>query len=157
MKKQHKAHCSFCHKSYHDVGPLVEGPGNVYICGECIELSQLIIVQEKRRRHRLAGTCSSFPAPELLCERLHPFVGAFAPDLKSLAAAVASHYANQAKSQQRGNEKNLLLLIGPSRSAAILLARAIAHSADVRCRGFVPTSQCCSFRRLDVSRTVGNR
>ncbi len=32
------AFCSFCRKSYRDVGPLVEGPGDVYICGECIEL-----------------------------------------------------------------------------------------------------------------------
>src|SRR5690606_4824120 len=30
------AYCSFCRKSYRDVGPLVEGPGDVYICGECI-------------------------------------------------------------------------------------------------------------------------
>ena len=34
------AFCSFCRKSYRDVGPLVEGPGDVYICGECIELCQ---------------------------------------------------------------------------------------------------------------------
>ena len=27
------AHCSFCRKNYRDVGPLVEGPGDVYICG----------------------------------------------------------------------------------------------------------------------------
>jgi len=25
------AHCSFCRKNYRDVGPLVEGPGDVYI------------------------------------------------------------------------------------------------------------------------------
>ena len=36
------AFCSFCRKSYRDVGPLVEGPGDVYICGECIELCQSI-------------------------------------------------------------------------------------------------------------------
>jgi hypothetical protein len=48
--KNRNAFCSFCRKSYHDVGPLVEGPGEVYICGECIELCQSIIEQEKRRR-----------------------------------------------------------------------------------------------------------
>ena len=32
------AFCSFCRKSYRDVGPLVEGPGDVYICGECIDV-----------------------------------------------------------------------------------------------------------------------
>lgn len=42
--------CSFCRKSYGTVGPLVEGPGDVYICGECIELCTSILDQEKRRR-----------------------------------------------------------------------------------------------------------
>ncbi len=40
------AFCSFCRKSYRDVGPLVEGPGDVYICGECIELCQRLMVSE---------------------------------------------------------------------------------------------------------------
>ena len=42
------AFCSFCRKSYRDVGPLVEGPGDVYICGECIDLCQSILEQEQR-------------------------------------------------------------------------------------------------------------
>jgi hypothetical protein len=42
--------CSFCRKSYRDVGPLVEGPGDAYICGECVELCTAILEQEKRRR-----------------------------------------------------------------------------------------------------------
>ena len=45
------AFCSFCRKSYRDVGPLVEGPGDVYICGECIELCQSILEQEQRIRN----------------------------------------------------------------------------------------------------------
>ena len=42
------AFCSFCRKSYRDVGPLVEGPGDVYICGECIDLCQSILEQEQK-------------------------------------------------------------------------------------------------------------
>ena len=44
------ASCSFCRKPYTDVGPLVEGPGEVTICGECVSLCQAIIDQERRRR-----------------------------------------------------------------------------------------------------------
>ena len=36
--RNRNAFCSFCRKSYRDVGPLVEGPGDCYICGECVEL-----------------------------------------------------------------------------------------------------------------------
>ena len=50
--------CSFCRKSYRVAGPLVEGPGEVFICGECVELSQSILNQEKRRRYNAAsGIC----------------------------------------------------------------------------------------------------
>ncbi len=48
--RNRNAYCSFCRRSHRDVGPLVEGPGDVYICGECIELCQSIIDQEKKRR-----------------------------------------------------------------------------------------------------------
>jgi len=44
------AYCSFCRKSYRDVGPLVEGPREVYICGQCIELCQSILDEERRRQ-----------------------------------------------------------------------------------------------------------
>jgi len=50
MKRSRDAQCSFCRKSYREVGPLVEGPEKVYICAECVELTQTIIEQEKRRR-----------------------------------------------------------------------------------------------------------
>ena len=50
-KSRHRnACCSFCRKSYTHVGPLVEGPEHVFVCGECIELYQEIIDQEKARR-----------------------------------------------------------------------------------------------------------
>ena len=38
-------HCSFCGKSQHDVKKIIAGPG-VYICDECIDLCNEIIVEE---------------------------------------------------------------------------------------------------------------
>ena len=57
------AFCSFCRKSYRDVGPLVEGPGDVYICGECIELCQSILEQERRRRGTSKPLFTNIPTP----------------------------------------------------------------------------------------------
>ena len=57
------AFCSFCRKSYRDVGPLVEGPGDVYICGECIDLCQSILDQERRRRGTGKLPFTKVPAP----------------------------------------------------------------------------------------------
>lgn len=42
--------CSFCRKSYKDVGPLVEGPDDVFICRECVRLCDSILDQEEQRR-----------------------------------------------------------------------------------------------------------
>ena len=64
------AYCSFCRKSYRDVGPLVEGPGDVYICGECIELCQSILDQERRRRGVPKTLFTDIPTPREIKEQL---------------------------------------------------------------------------------------
>ena len=52
------AYCSFCRKSYRDVGPLVEGPGDVYICGDCIELCQSDSRPGAQTARRVPRRCS---------------------------------------------------------------------------------------------------
>ena len=64
------AFCSFCRKSYRDVGPLVEGPGDVYICGECIELCQSILEQERRRRGTNKQLFNRIPSPREIVNQL---------------------------------------------------------------------------------------
>jgi ATP-dependent Clp protease ATP-binding subunit ClpX len=44
--------CSFCGKSWRDVGTLIEGPeiegfGRAYICSECVELTSEILERAK--------------------------------------------------------------------------------------------------------------
>lgn len=41
--------CSFCQESFRSVGPLIEGPDNVYICFRCLQFSATIIEAEWRR------------------------------------------------------------------------------------------------------------
>ena len=45
--------CSFCGKSSREVGPMVEGPSDVYICANCTDLCQNIFKQERRRVHAI--------------------------------------------------------------------------------------------------------
>src|SRR5437867_12096923 len=68
------AFCSFCRKSYRDVGPLVEGPGDVYICGECIELCQSILDQERKRRGTGKPLFNRIPAPREIMGKLEEYV-----------------------------------------------------------------------------------
>src|SRR6187399_1296364 len=68
------AFCSFCRKSYRDVGPLVEGPGDVYICGECIELCQSILDQERKRRGTSKQLFTRIPTPREILTQLDEYV-----------------------------------------------------------------------------------
>ena len=86
------AFCSFCRKSYRDVGPLVEGPGDVYICGECIDLCQSILEQEQRRRGSTKQLFKEIPTPREIVARLDEYVIGQAAAKKVLAVAVHNHY-----------------------------------------------------------------
>src|SRR5262249_34538602 len=37
-------YCSFCFKSQREVRKLISGPGNIFICDECVELCKQVIV-----------------------------------------------------------------------------------------------------------------
>ena len=90
--RNRNAYCSFCRKSYRDVGPLVEGPGDVYICGECIELCQSIIDQEKRRRGGSKALFTHIPSPRNIKEKLDQYVIGQHRAKKVLSVAVHNHY-----------------------------------------------------------------
>src|SRR5215510_9770076 len=68
------ANCSFCRKSCREVGPLVEGPDEVYICGECIELCQSILDQERRRRGAPPKLFNRVPSPREIVTYLDQYV-----------------------------------------------------------------------------------
>ena len=129
------AFCSFCRKSYRDVGPLVEGPGDVYICSECIELCQSILEQEERRRGPSKSLFKETPSPRQIVEHLDQYVIGQDAAKRVLAVAVHNHY-KRLTSEWEGSsdveiEKSNILLVGPTGSGKTLLARSMARMLDV--------------------------
>src|SRR5437773_11001817 len=62
--------CSFCGKSSRDVGPMVEGPSDVYICANCVDLAHNIIHQEKRKLTSAQPLLNNIPGPRQIKEFL---------------------------------------------------------------------------------------
>ncbi|MCR9116691.1 MAG: ATP-dependent Clp protease ATP-binding subunit ClpX [bacterium] len=129
------AFCSFCRKSYRDVGPLVEGPGDVYICGECIDLCQSILEQEQRRRGNTKKLFNKIPAPRDIVASLDEYVIGQGDAKKVLSVAVHNHYKRLSLGWEGESEveieKSNILLVGPTGSGKTLLARTLARTLNV--------------------------
>jgi ATP-dependent Clp protease ATP-binding subunit ClpX len=128
------AFCSFCRKSYRDVGPLVEGPGDVYICGECIELCESILEQEQRRRGPAKKLFNQIAKPREIVEKINEYVIGQQAAKKVLAVAVHNHYKRLSLGWEGSDieiDKSNIMLVGPTGSGKTLLARTLARILNV--------------------------
>ena len=126
-------HCSFCGKSQHEVRKLIAGP-SVFICDECIDLCNDIILEESQEAARDAVR-TELPAPAEIKAFLDDYVIGQEKPKRTLAVAVYNHYKRIRYSEVKGDDvelsKSNILLIGPTGSGKTLLAQTLARMLDV--------------------------
>lgn len=125
--------CSFCGKTQKQVKKLIAGPG-VYICDECIDLCNEIIVEELSDANTLG--LQELPKPKEICEFLNQYVIGQDRAKKSLSVAVYNHYKRIQSGDAKHEDsvelaKSNILLLGPTGCGKTLLAQTLARMLNV--------------------------
>jgi ATP-dependent Clp protease ATP-binding subunit ClpX len=134
-RKEPDCKCSFCGKSQDEVEKLIAGP-DVYICDECIELCNEIVLEEDNRSPSSKGRDRITPAsltPREINEHLDQYVIGQERAKKVLSVAVHNHYKriDSPPDEEVELQKSNIILVGPTGSGKTLMAQTLAKILQV--------------------------
>ncbi len=125
--------CSFCGKNQDDVKKLIAGP-TVYICDECIELCNEIVLEDRDQKEASLEEQVLLKPIEIKA-RLDEYVIAQNHAKRVLSVAVHNHYKRISAQRDLDNtvelQKSNIILIGPTGSGKTLIAQTLARILNV--------------------------
>lgn len=127
--------CSFCGKSQDEVAKLVAGP-TVYICDECIELCNEIVLEANVKNVDEEDDALGDLKPKEIKKHLDDYVIGQPRAKRILAVAVHNHYKRiniygRDKDSDVELQKSNIILIGPTGCGKTLLAQTLAKTLNV--------------------------
>ncbi|SEK95576.1 ATP-dependent Clp protease ATP-binding subunit ClpX [Pseudobutyrivibrio ruminis] len=136
-RNDERVRCSFCGKTQNQVRKLIAGPNGAFICDECVDICQEIIVEELDDFSPASETDSieiNLQKPEDMKAFLDQYVIGQDEAKKVLSVAVYNHYkrimANPDDIDVELQKSNVLML-GPTGSGKTLLAQTLARVLGV--------------------------
>ena len=129
-----KVRCSFCNKTQDQVRKMIAGPGNVYICDECVDICADIIEEEYEEEVETEETEINLLKPVEIRKFLDDYVIGQDDAKKVLAVSVYNHYKRvTAPPDDDGVElqKSNIIMIGPTGSGKTYLAQTLAKIINV--------------------------
>ena len=140
--------CSFCGKTRSQVSKLIQGPGGVYICDECVHACADMIdgaeadvdeVEEDEVEEVMPLPLKDLPTPHEIYDELSEYVMGQEAAKRAMAVAVYNHYRRIISGNDEVSEdeedveiaKSNILLLGPTGTGKTLLAQTLARFLEV--------------------------
>ena len=129
--KSNNYRCSFCGKSQEEVKKLIAGP-TVFICDECIELCNEIMVEEWAQAK--SEDAQHLLKPKDIYNHLENYIVGQNRCKRILSVAVHNHFKRIEANTNMDEvelQKSNVLLVGPTGSGKTLMAQTLAKIIDV--------------------------
>ena len=132
-EKKKAIRCSFCGKPEREVHRMIQGPGGVRICDECVRLCMDIVEDGYEERTETLEVPDSIPTPREIHDVLDQYIIGQEAAKIALSVSVYNHYkriffggGDEVELQQSN-----ILLLGPTGSGKTLFAQTLARILQV--------------------------
>ena len=125
--------CSFCGKQEREVRRMIQGPGGVRICDECVNLCRDILQDGYSMREEPPDTLAELPTPREIHDVLDQYIIGQEAAKVVLSVSVYNHYKRIffGGGDDVELQKSNILILGPTGSGKTLFAQTLARILKV--------------------------